>query len=102
MNKLTKKYKVVHEGTKMAFPLTEEGDNAEVFPAVNATAVEFDTYPEAKAYVDEHNQVKEVPKFEQINKIEGKTITYPLLLYISAKKTQRSLAFGMNWNKIQP
>ena len=52
MNKLTKKYKVVHEGTKMVFPLTEEGDNAEVFPSVNATAVEFDTYQEAKAYVD--------------------------------------------------
>lgn len=35
----------------MVFPLTEEGDNAEVFPAVDATAVEFDTYSEAKAYV---------------------------------------------------
>lgn len=54
MNKLTKKYKVVHEGTKMVFPLTEEGDNAEVFPSVNATAVEFDTYEEAQAYVDAH------------------------------------------------
>lgn len=63
MNKLTKKYKVVHEGTKMVFPLKEEGDNAEVFPAVDATAVEFDTYPEAKAYVDEHNLVYEEPKY---------------------------------------
>ena len=62
MNKLTKKYKVVHEGTKMVFPLTAEGDNAEVFPAVNATAVEFDTYSEAKAYVDEHNLVYEEPE----------------------------------------
>ena len=57
MNKLTKKYKVVHEGTKMVFPLTE------VFPAVDATAVEFDTYSEAKAYVDEHNLVYEEPKY---------------------------------------
>ena len=63
MNKLTKKYKVVHEGTKMTLPLTEKGDNAEVFPAVNATAVEFDTYSEAKAYVDEHNLVYEEPKY---------------------------------------
>ena len=63
MNKLTKKYKVVHEGTKMMLPLTEEGDNAEVFPANTATAVEFDTYPEAKAYVDEHNLVYEEPKY---------------------------------------
>ena len=63
MNKLTKKYKVVYEGTNMVFPLTEEGDNAEVFPSVNATAAEFDTYPEAKAYVDKHNLVYEEPKY---------------------------------------
>ena len=63
MNKLTKKYKVVHEGTKMVLPLTEKGDNAEVFPAVDATAVEFDTYSEAKAYVDEHNLVYDEPKY---------------------------------------
>ena len=50
MNKLTKKYKVVHEGTKMAIPLKEEGDNAEVFTSVDATEVEFDTYSEDKAY----------------------------------------------------
>ena len=63
MNKLTKKYKVVYEGNKMVFPLTEEGNNAEVFPAVNTTAVEFDTYSEAKAYVDEHNLVYDEPKY---------------------------------------
>lgn len=63
MIKLTKKYKVVHEGIKMVFPLTEKGDNAEVFPSVNATAVEFDTYSEAKAYVDEHNLLYEEPKY---------------------------------------
>ena len=43
----------------MVLPLTEEGDNAEVFPSVNATAVEFDSYSEAKAYVDGHNLVYE-------------------------------------------
>lgn len=64
MNKLTKRFKIVHLGTKMAFPLTEEGDNAEVFPSADATAVEFDTYSEAKAYVDEHNLVYEEPKYE--------------------------------------
>ena len=63
MNKLTKKYKVVHEGTKMVFPLTEQGDNAEVFPAVNVTAVEFDTYSEAKSYVDGHGLVYEEQKY---------------------------------------
>lgn len=63
MNKLTKKYKVVHEGTKMVLPLTKEGDNAEVFPAVNTSAAEFDTYSEAKAYVDEHNLVYEETEY---------------------------------------
>lgn len=63
MNKLTKRFKVVHEGTKIVLPLTEEGDNAEVFPAVNTTAVEFDIYSEAKAYVDEHNLVYEEQKY---------------------------------------
>ena len=41
----------------------KDGKNAEIFPAVNATAVEFDTYSEAKAYVDEHNLVYEEPKY---------------------------------------
>ena len=41
----------------------KDGNNAEVFPAVNTTAVEFDTYSEAKAYVDEHNLVYEEPKY---------------------------------------
>ena len=64
LRKLTKPFKVVHEGTKMVLPLTEEGDNAEVYPSVNATVAEFDTYSEAKAYVDKHNLVYEEPKFE--------------------------------------
>ena len=63
MNKLTKKYKVIHEGTKMVFHITEEGDNAEVFPSVTTTSVEFDTYSEAKPYVDEHNLVYEELKY---------------------------------------
>lgn len=63
MNKLTKRFKVVHEGKQMILPLTELGDNSETFPSVNATAVEFDTYPEAKAYVDEHGLVYEEPKY---------------------------------------
>ena len=39
----------------------KDGNNAEIFPAVNATAVEFDTYSEVKAYIDEHNLVYEEP-----------------------------------------
>lgn len=63
LRKLTKPFKVVHEGKNMILPLLMQGDNAEVFPSVNATAVEFDTYPEAKAYVDEYNLVYEEPKY---------------------------------------
>ena len=37
--------------------------NAGIFQVVNATAVEFDTYSEAKAYVYEHNLVYEEPKY---------------------------------------
>ena len=54
MKKLTKKYKVVHEGKQMILPLNKEGDNSEVYPSVNATAVEFDSYEKAQAYVDAH------------------------------------------------
>ena len=54
MEKLTKKFKVVYEGKQMILPLTKDGDDAVVYPSVNATAVEFDTYDEAKAYVDEY------------------------------------------------
>ena len=54
MKKLTKKYKVVYEGKQMILPLNKEGDNSEVYPSVNATAVEFDSYEEAQAYVDAH------------------------------------------------
>ena len=63
LRKLTKPFKVVHEGKNIILPLTEKGDNAEVYPSVNATAVEFDTYQEAKAYVDKHNLVYEEPKY---------------------------------------
>lgn len=63
LRKLTKPFKVVHEGKNIILPLTEKGDNDEAYPSVNATAVEFDTYSEAKAYVDEHNLVYEEPKY---------------------------------------
>ena len=51
MNEVSKKLKI------------KNGNNVEVFPAVNVTAVEFDTYSEAKAYVDEHNLMCEEPEY---------------------------------------
>ena len=53
MNKVRKKLKI------------KDFNNTEVFPSVNATSVEFDTYPEAKAYVEEHNLVYEEPKYSE-------------------------------------
>ena len=38
-------------------------NNTEVFPAENATEVQFDTYSEAKSYVDEHNLIYEEPEY---------------------------------------
>lgn len=41
----------------------QDSNTAEVFPAVNTIAVEFDTYLEAKAYVVEHGLVYEKSKY---------------------------------------
>ena len=47
----------------MLYKVVTAASDADVFPAVNATAVEFDTYSEAKAYVDEHGLVYEEPNY---------------------------------------
>lgn len=52
MNKLLKRFKVLHIGNRMILPLTEQGDSAEVYPGVGITYQEFDSYTEAKFYVD--------------------------------------------------
>lgn len=57
--KLTKLFKVVHKDGKLVFPLTEEGLKGECFPGAGTESAEFDTYAEAKAYVDEHGLVYE-------------------------------------------
>ncbi len=61
--KLTKLFKVVHKDGKLVFPLTEEGLKGECFPGAGTESAEFDTYAEAKAYVDEHGLVYEEPSF---------------------------------------
>ena len=38
-------------------------NNVEIFKEVNDIVIEFDTYLEAKAYIDEHNLVYEEPKY---------------------------------------
>lgn len=60
---LTKPFKVIYKDKELVKELTKEPNNNKVYVAVDATAVEFDTYSEAKAYVDEHGLVYEEPKY---------------------------------------
>lgn len=71
MNKLTKKYRIVHYGKELVFPLEEKGMTGETFPANNATSVEFDTYEEAKAYVDKNGLVYPDPSQSVINQMSN-------------------------------
>lgn len=57
MIELTKKYPIVYKDKDLVFPLTEEGINGKVYPANDTEYAEFDTYDEAKAYINEHNLV---------------------------------------------
>ena len=52
MMKLTKKYPIVYKDKDLIFPLTKEEFKGEVYPAVDAEYAEFDTYDEAKAFVE--------------------------------------------------
>ena len=52
MVKLTKKYPIVYKGNDLEFPLTENGINGVVYPAKDTEYAEFDTYDEAKAFVE--------------------------------------------------
>lgn len=52
MVELTKKYPIVYKDKDLIFPLTEEGVNGEVYPAKDTEYAEFDTYDEAKAFVE--------------------------------------------------
>lgn len=52
MIELTKKYPIVYKGKDLVFPITEEGVNGKVYPAKDTEYAEFDTYNEAKAFVE--------------------------------------------------
>lgn len=52
MVELTKKYPIVYKDKDLIFPLTEDGINGEVYPGKGTEYAEFDTYDEAKAFVD--------------------------------------------------
>ena len=52
MIELTKKYPIVYKDKDLIFPLTEEGVDGKVYPAIDAEYAEFDTYDEAKAFVE--------------------------------------------------
>lgn len=52
MIKLTKKYPIVYNGKDLVIPLTEESVNGEVYPGKGTEYAEFDTYDEAKTFVE--------------------------------------------------
>ena len=52
MIKLTKKYPVVYKDGTLSLPLTKEGINGVIYPANDTEYAEFDTYDEAKAFID--------------------------------------------------
>ena len=52
MIELIKKYPIVYKDKDLVFPLTEKGINGKVYPANDAEYAEFDTYNEAKAFVE--------------------------------------------------
>lgn len=52
MVELTKKYPIVYKGKDLVFPLTMEDINGVVYPAKDTEYAEFDTYDEAKAFVE--------------------------------------------------
>lgn len=52
MVELIKKYPIVYIGKNLVLPLTEEGINGKVYPAKGTEYAEFDTYDEAKAFVE--------------------------------------------------
>lgn len=66
MVKLTKKYPIVYKDKDLVFPLTEEGFSGEVYPAVDAEYAEFDTYEEAKAFVDDKGLSYKEPSYEDV------------------------------------
>ena len=52
MIELTKKYPIVYKGRDLIIPLTKDGINGVVYPANDAEYAEFDTYDEAKAFIE--------------------------------------------------
>ena len=56
-------YSILQKMNKVRKKLKIKDSNAGIFQVVNATAVKFDTYPEAKAYVDKHGLVYENQKY---------------------------------------
>lgn len=62
MKKLTKKYKIIYNDTKMIFPLTENGYEADVFVPVALNTKEFDSFEEAKMFVGDNKLTYDEPE----------------------------------------
>lgn len=64
---LTKLYKVVYVGSKLAMPVTPDGQPGMCWPAKDMIGVEFDTYEEAAAYIEEHGLTYTGPEQMELN-----------------------------------
>ena len=52
MIKLTSKFPIVYKDKDLVFPITETENTGTVYPAKDTEYAEFDTYDEAKAFVE--------------------------------------------------
>lgn len=64
MIELKKKYRIVYKGTELVFPVTEDGMEGITYPAADAEYAEFDTYDEAKAFVESKGLSYKEPDYE--------------------------------------
>ena len=65
MVELNCKYPIVYKDDVIIYTPDKDGAVGSTYPGAGTSYKEFDTYSEAKAYVDEHNLVYEEPKYRE-------------------------------------
>ena len=63
MVELNCKYPVVYKDDVIVYTPDKDGAIGSTYPGADTSYKEFDTYSEAKAYIDEHNLVYKEPKY---------------------------------------
>lgn len=65
MVELNCKYPVVYKDNVIVYTPDKDGAIGSTYPGVGTSYKEFNTYDEAKAYIDEHNLVYEESKYSE-------------------------------------